>query len=63
MAVGREEIDVRVVGRAIYEKMRGELEATHKGKMWVVDVLSGDYEIGDDDLTTTLRLLERRPML
>ena len=61
MAGDREEIDVVVVGRAIYEKVRGELETTHKGKMWVVDVLSGDYEIGDDDLTTTLRLLERCP--
>ena len=57
----REDVDIAAIGKAMYEKMRVELEKTRKGKMYVVDVLSGDYEIGDDDLTTTLRLLERRP--
>ena len=29
--------------------------------MVVIDVLSGDYEVGEDDLTATLSLFERRP--
>ena len=59
MAVERE--DIATVGRAMYAELREELEATHWGKMVVIDVNSGDYEIGDDDLTTTMRLFERRP--
>ena len=45
----------------MYEQIRGELEETHKGKVVVIDVSSGDYEIGDDDLDATMRLFERRP--
>ena len=59
MAVKRE--DISTVGRAIYAEIREEMEANHWGKMVVIDVNSGDYEIGDDDLTTTMRLFERRP--
>ena len=61
MTTKRTDIDIAAIGKAMYEEVRGELEATHKGKMWVVDVLCTDYEIGDDDLTTTLKLFERRP--
>ena len=57
----REDVDVVALGKAAYAKLQAELEATQKGKMFVVDVLSGDYEIGRDDLKTTMRLLERRP--
>ena len=57
----REDVDVVALGKAAYAKLQAELEATQKGKMFVVDVLSGDYEIGRDDLETTMRLLERRP--
>ena len=56
-----EDIDIAAIGRAMYEEIRGELEKTHKGKVVVIDVKSGDYEIGDDDLETTLRMFERRP--
>ncbi len=49
------------VGRKMYEKMRAEMEANHWGKMVVIDVNTGDYEIADDDTTATLRLIERRP--
>lgn len=49
------------VGEAMYEKMRAEMEANHWGKMVVIDVNTGDYEIADDDLTATTRLFERRP--
>jgi hypothetical protein len=45
----------------MYEKMRAEMEASHRGKMVVIDVNTGDYEIADDDLTATMRLFERRP--
>ncbi len=56
-----EAIDIATVGKAMYEEVRGELEATQKGKVVVIDVLSGDYEIGDNDLDATLRMFERRP--
>ena len=59
MAVKRE--DIATVGRAMYAEIREEMEANHWGKMVVIDVNSGDYEIGDDDLSATLRLFERRP--
>ena len=49
------------VGKAMYEKIRAEMEANHRGKMVVIDVNTGDYEIADDDLTATMRLFERRP--
>ena len=57
----REDVDVAALGKAAYAKLRAELEATQKGNMFVVDVLSSDYEIGRDDLEATMRLLERRP--
>ena len=53
--------DLATVGKAMYEKMRPELETTQLGRVVVIDVNSGDYEIADDDLTATLRLFERRP--
>lgn len=52
---------VAKVGEAMYEEMRAEMEANHWGKMVVIDVNTGDYEIADDDLTATIRLFERRP--
>ena len=57
----KEPINIAALGKSLYKGMITELEATHKGKMVVIDVLSGDFEIGDDDLTATLRLFERRP--
>ncbi len=59
MAVERE--DIATVGQAMYEQMRAEMEATQWGRVVVIDVNSGDYEIADDDLTATLRMFERRP--
>ena len=60
-AVTKEEINIAAVGRAMYEEIRGELEVAQKGKVVVIDVKSGDYEIGDNDLDATLRMFERRP--
>ena len=59
MAVERD--DIATVGQAMYEQMRAEMEATQWGRVVVIDVNSGDYEIADDDLTATLRMFERRP--
>ena len=59
MAVKKE--DIALVGVAMYEKIRAEMEANEWGRMVVIDVNSGDYEVADDDLTATMRLFERRP--
>ena len=59
MAVERR--DIAAVGRAMCEELRPGLEASQWGRMIVIDVNTGDYEVGEDDVTTTLRLLERNP--
>lgn len=49
-------------GREVYERgIRREVEREHRGRFLVLDVESGDYEIADDDLDASERLLERRP--
>lgn len=49
-------------GRQIYEReLRGEVEPEHSGRFLILDVQSGDYEIADEDLDASERLLERRP--
>ena len=53
--------DIAAVGRARYSELRSALEASHWGRMFVMDVNTGDYEIDDDYLTATLRLRERNP--
>ena len=58
--------DVAADGRKIYEGIREEMEANHWGKLVVIDVHSGDYEVGEykglrSDLEITKRLLKRRP--
>ena len=54
--------DALAIGRAIYnEKIRDTLGPQDKGKVVVIDVNSGDYEIADKDITATKRLRERRP--
>ena len=53
--------DIVTVGKAIYEEIRAQLEETHRGKIVVIDVKSGDFEIGDNDLEPTLRMFMRRP--
>ena len=59
MAVAK--ADIAPLGKGMYARLRPQLEAEYWGKMVVIDVTSGDYEIADDDLTATLRLFERRP--
>ena len=53
---------VEVRGEAIYEQsIRGRVEGTAQGKIVVIDVESGDFEIDSDDASATARLLERCP--
>ena len=52
--------DIASVGRAMYKRLLSEVEAAHRGQMIVIDVNTGDYEIADDDLTATMRLMERK---
>lgn len=54
------------IGRQIYAGMQAEMEANHWGQLVVIDINSGDYEVGDyegrhSDMTITKRLLRRRP--
>ena len=56
--------EVAAIGQAMYEKIRDVMEEYYWGHMVVIDVKSGDYEIGgtgEDDFTVTTRLRERRP--
>ena len=56
----KEEVVTR--GKQIYnEKLRSQAERDHMGRFIVVDVFTGDFEIGADDLEASLRMLERRP--
>ena len=50
------------IGRAIYrEKIHPTLGPEHKGKVVVIDVKSGDYEIADRHITAARELRKRRP--
>lgn len=54
--------EAAAIGRAIYnDKIRDTLGPECRGKIVVIDVHSGDYEIGDRDIDVTNRLLKRRP--
>ena len=56
------EEDAPAIGRAIYrEKIHPTLGPEHKGKIVVIDVKSGDYEIADRHITAARRLRKRRP--
>ena len=48
-------------GEEIYQQYREELEAQYKGQFFVVDIETGDYEIADEDLVATERLLVKNP--
>lgn len=58
--------EAAAIGRKIYAGMQAELEANHWGRLVVIDINSGDYEVGDyagesSDLALTKQLLKRRP--
>jgi len=49
-------------GREIYEReIQTKVGPEHTGRFLVVDVLTGDYEIADEDLEASERLLARNP--
>ena len=54
--------DLPARGTAIYERtIRSLVEPGQYGKFVVIDVYTGDYEIGERDADATRRLLDRRP--
>ena len=56
------EADAPAIGRAIYcEKIHPTPEPEHKGKVVIIDVKSGDYEIADRHITAARQLRKRRP--
>ena len=49
-------------GREVYEReIRSEVGPEHRGRFLILGAKSGDYEIADDGLDASERLLERRP--
>ena len=48
-------------GEQIYQQFRNELEPQYKGQFFVVDIKMEDYEIADEDLVATERLLTKHP--
>lgn len=55
-----EEIGTRA--RALYDQeIRTKVEADHRGRYLVVDIETGEYEIGDDYLTLSRELQSRHP--
>ncbi len=48
-------------GEEIYQPLRDQLESQYKGKIFVVDIETGNYEIDDEDLEATKRLLAKNP--
>ena len=54
--------DAAAIGREIYEnRILPRMKPEDRGKVVVIDVKSGDYEIGYDDAAAMFSLLERRP--
>lgn len=54
--------EVARLGREIYERdVRAKVESEHTGRFIVVDIKSGDYEIADDDLTASDRMVAKNP--
>lgn len=49
-------------GEEIYaSRLRDSLEKEHKGQVVIIDIESGEYEIGHDSLAANKRALEKRP--
>lgn len=53
--------EVASQGEAIYEQnIRKNIETGNQGKFVVIDIETGEYEIDDDDLQATKRVLAKR---
>lgn len=49
-------------GEAIYQQhIRADVENEHHGEFLVLDILTGEYEIAEDDLTATKCMLSKCP--
>lgn len=49
-------------GREIYEReVRAEVEVAHDGEFVVVDVTTGSWEVGEDDVTASEHALAKNP--
>jgi translation initiation factor RLI1 len=54
--------EIAARGEEIYEReIRAQLGPESRGKFVVLEIESGEFEIDDDDLTATERLLARKP--
>ncbi len=54
--------DIASRGEALYEQsLKRQVEPQHIGQFLVIDVETGDYEIGSDYILPTERLLAQRP--
>lgn len=54
--------EVESRGEEIYARqIRGKIEAEDTGRFVVIDIETGQYEVGEDDLEATKRMLARRP--
>ncbi|MYC33939.1 MAG: hypothetical protein F4X64_12295 [Chloroflexi bacterium] len=58
--------EIAAIGKKFYEGIREEMEANHWGELVVIDIHSGDYEVGEyegprSDMEITKRLRRRRP--
>lgn len=51
------------LGRTVYEsKIRSQVETPeNQGKLISIEVFTGDYEVGENHMETTLRLRNRHP--
>jgi hypothetical protein len=53
---------VQSKGEALYQqRLRSQVEKDNKGRYLVLDIETGEFEIDDDDLTATKRILSRQP--
>jgi hypothetical protein len=54
--------EVGRLGRELYERdIRPKVEKDNRGRYLVLDILTGQYEIADDDLIASDRLIEKKP--
>ncbi len=49
-------------GREIYERsIRREVESRHRGKFIIIDITTGEYEIGESGREASDKMRERKP--
>jgi ABC-type branched-subunit amino acid transport system ATPase component len=54
--------EVSRIAREIYEReIKDKVEPEHRGKYLVLDILTGAYEIDEDDVVLSKRAAERFP--